>query len=135
LIVVDVLYTWCQNKYNKYFLNKIVEKGTRPEIDFPEDEFASRSLIIDHLKKILKPNINQSHYYVICEEHRTGKTTLVRTALREVGQGVIYVNIPANFNDLGEVFRKAFKKQISITEQLGRRNLGKSNKLEYFNFC
>jgi hypothetical protein len=79
LIAADVFYAWCQNNYNKYLLNKTVERGTRLEIDFPEDEFVSQSLVVDRLKKILKPNINQSYYYVVYGEHRTGKTTLVRT--------------------------------------------------------
>jgi hypothetical protein len=34
----DVLYAWCQNKYNVHLLNKTVEKGTRPDVKIPEDK-------------------------------------------------------------------------------------------------
>ncbi|RIB18757.1 hypothetical protein C2G38_2036619 [Gigaspora rosea] len=42
--------------------------------------------------------------------------------------GVIYVDIPPDYEDLGEAFGKAinftFEKSISFTEQLGRKILG-----------
>ncbi|CAG8735848.1 22006_t:CDS:2, partial [Racocetra persica] len=128
LISVDLLYAGYRNWHNEHLLNKTVEKGTRPEIDVSDDELVPRPLVVDRLKKIFQPNRNQSYYFVVCGEHGTGKTTLTRTVSREVGQGVIYVDVPANFNELGEAFGKAinfaFEEQISITEQLGRKILG-----------
>lgn len=50
---------------------------------------------------------------MICGEHGTGKTTLIRSAAREVGQGVIYVEIPADAKDI-EDFGIAFGKSLNF---------------------
>ena len=121
-IIGDVLFAWSLNKYNQYCLKNVVEKGTRPKIDISDDEFVSRPLIVDRLKKILQPHRDQSSYYVVSGEHGTGKTTLVRIAANEVGCGVIYIDIPSNSNELGEAFGEAIKfsfgRYTSFTEQL-----------------
>ncbi|PKC60970.1 hypothetical protein RhiirA1_467246 [Rhizophagus irregularis] len=109
----DILYAWGQNEYNVYLLNKTVKKGTRPKINVSDDEFVLRSLAVDRLKKILQPNRNHSCYHVVCGEHETGKTTLVRSASREVGQGIIYVEIPADAEDI-EDFGMAFGKSLNF---------------------
>ena len=61
---------------------------------------------------------DQSFYHVICGERGTGKTTLIRSASREVGQdedkgiqggkGVIYVEIPADA-EVKLVFKTSFE--------------------------
>ncbi|CAB4391553.1 unnamed protein product [Rhizophagus irregularis] len=109
----DILYAWGQNEYNVYLLNKTVKKGTRPKINVSDDEFVLRSLVVDRLKKILQPNRNHSCYHVVCGEHETGKTTLIRSASREVGQGIIYVEIPADAEDI-EDFGMAFGKSLNF---------------------
>ncbi|POG60648.1 hypothetical protein GLOIN_2v1711197 [Rhizophagus irregularis DAOM 181602=DAOM 197198] len=109
----DILYAWGQNEYNVYLLNKTVKKGTRPKINVSDDEFVLRSLAVDRLKKILQPNRNHSCYHVVCGEHETGKTTLIRSASREVGQGIIYVEIPADAEDI-EDFGMAFGKSLNF---------------------
>jgi len=120
----DVIYAWGRSKFNEYLLNKIVEEGTRPKINISDDEFVSRPLIVDRLKKILQPHRNQSYYYLIFGEHGTGKTTLARIASNKVGCGVIYVDIPVNSNQLGEAFGKAINfafEEVSYTGQMMRK--------------
>ncbi|GBB88418.1 hypothetical protein RclHR1_00150014 [Rhizophagus clarus] len=130
----DIIYAWGKNKYNVYLLNKTVKKGTRPKIDVSDDEFVPRPLVVDRLKKILQPNKNHSCYHVVCGEHETGKTTLIRNASREVGQGVIYVEIPADAEDIedfgiafGKSLNFAFEERISFMSQLMKKVLGDTN--------
>ncbi|RIA89997.1 hypothetical protein C1645_738186 [Glomus cerebriforme] len=127
----DVIYAWGRSKYNEYLLNKTVEEGIQPKIDISNDEFVSRPLAVDRLKKILQPHRNHSYYHVICGEHGTGKTTLARIASNEVGCGVIYVDIPANPNQLGKAFRKAINfafEEVSYTGQMLRKIKSDVNK-------
>ncbi|GBC19400.2 P-loop containing nucleoside triphosphate hydrolase protein [Rhizophagus irregularis DAOM 181602=DAOM 197198] len=84
--------------------------------------------IVDRLKKILHPNRYHSCYHVICGEHGTGKTTLIRSAS---GQGVIYVEIPADAEDIenfgiafGKSLNFAFEERISFMSQLTKKVLG-----------
>ena len=140
----DIFYAWYRNKCNVDLLNTTVEKGTRPKINVSDDEFVPRPLVVDRLKKILQPNRDQLCYHIICEEHGTRKTTLIRSASREVGQdedkgiqgriGVIYVEIPADAEDIedfGIAFRTslnfAFEERISFTSQLMKKILGDTN--------
>ncbi|RHZ63859.1 hypothetical protein Glove_327g23 [Diversispora epigaea] len=129
-IPVDLLYTWYQNRCNEYLLNETMEKGTRPQIDIFTEEFVLRPDVVNSLKKIFKPNKYHSYYYVICGEHGTGKTTLTKIASKEVGQGVIYINIPKKFDTL-EDFGVAFEKAINFTFKehiaFSKRILKKSN--------
>ncbi|CAG8460330.1 10615_t:CDS:2 [Acaulospora morrowiae] len=131
LISVDLLYAWYRNRCNERLLNETVEKGTRPEINVLGYELVSRPLVVDRLKKIFQPHRNHFFNHMIYGEPGSGKTTLTRIASNEVGHGVIYVDVPANFNEFGEAFRKAinfrFDERISFTEQLMRKILGKTN--------
>jgi hypothetical protein len=124
-IIGDVLVACFLNKYNRYCLNNFVEKGTRPAVKIIDEEFVPRPLIVDRLKGILQPSRNQSFYYLVCGEHGTGKTVLTKIASNEIGCGVIYINIPASFNELGEAFGEAinfaFGERISFTGQLMRK--------------
>ncbi|CAH1768579.1 14851_t:CDS:2, partial [Entrophospora sp. SA101] len=130
-ISVDLLYAWYRNRCNERLLNETVEKGTRPKVGISNDKFVPRPVVVERLKKIFQPYEDQSFYQVICGEHGTGKTTLTRISAKEVGQGVIYVDVPANFNELGEAFGKAinftFEEQISFTGQLMRKILGETS--------
>ncbi|CAG8702367.1 12067_t:CDS:2, partial [Ambispora gerdemannii] len=127
----DLLYAWYRNGCNERLLNETVEKGTRPEIDVSDDELVSRPLVVDHLKKIFQPYRNQSFYHMVCGEHGSGKTTLTRIASSEVGHGVIYVDVPANFEKFAEEFSRAinftFEEHISFTAQLMKKILGYTN--------
>ncbi|RHZ46055.1 hypothetical protein Glove_637g7 [Diversispora epigaea] len=140
-IPIDLIYAWYRNKCNELLLNETMENGTRPKVEVPIEEFVPRSLVVNSLKKIFTPNKYQSFYYIICGEYGTGKTTLVKTAAKEVGQGVIYVNIPTNINqnsqkfdileDFGVAFEKAlnfkFEEHISFTAQFIKKILGNNN--------
>jgi Cdc6-like AAA superfamily ATPase len=117
-------------------------------VKIPEDKFVPRPDILKRLKYILQPYEDQSFYHVVCGEHGTGKTTLIRSASREVGQdddkgtqggmGVIYVEIPSDPKDkVVELFGKAFgeslnfkfEEHISFTAQLMKKILGDNGKL------
>jgi len=131
VISVDLLYAWYRNRCNERLLNETVEKGTRPGVGISSDKFVPRPEIVERLKRIFQPYDDQSFYYMVCGEQGTGKTTLTRIASSEVGHGVIYVDVPANFNELGEAFGKAinfaFEEQISFMKQLIRKILGETN--------
>ena len=124
-IIGDVLFAWSLNKYNQYCLNNVVEKGTRPAVGISKDKLISRPEIIERLKNILQPYEDQSSYHVVCGEHGTGKTTLTKIASNEIGAGVIYVDIPADLDELGEAFRRAinfaYVDRISLLGQLMRK--------------
>jgi DNA helicase TIP49 (TBP-interacting protein) len=71
---------------------------------------------------------------VVCGEHGTGKTTLIRSASREVGQGIIYVEISADAEDIkdfgiafGKSLNFAFEERISFMSQLMKKILGDTN--------
>ncbi|CAG8756702.1 5342_t:CDS:2, partial [Rhizophagus irregularis] len=142
LISTDLLYAWYRNRHNERLLNKTIEKGTRPKIDVLDDEFVPRPLVVNRLKQILQPDIKQSSYHVVCGEHGTGKTILTRIASREVGQGVIYVEIPSdpsdpskiNIEDFGDAFGESlnfkFEEHISFTAQLMKKILGGNGKVD-----
>ncbi|PKK61955.1 hypothetical protein RhiirC2_791077 [Rhizophagus irregularis] len=119
--------------YNKWLLNKTVKKGTRPKIDISDDKLVSRPLVIERFKKILQPDKDHSYYHLVCGEHGTGKTTLVRIASNEVGCGVLYVDIPADLSELDKAFGKAINfayERISVTRQWLRKiNLDDTPKL------
>ncbi|CAG8662707.1 783_t:CDS:2, partial [Ambispora leptoticha] len=131
LISVDLMYAWYRNRCNERLLNETVEKGTRPGAGISSDKFVPRPEIVERLKIIFQPYEDQSFYNMVCGEHETGKTILIRIASSEVGHGVIYVDIPANFNELGEAFGKAinfaFEERISFTEQLMGKIFGEIN--------
>ncbi|GBB85228.1 hypothetical protein RclHR1_01180005 [Rhizophagus clarus] len=73
--------------------------------------------LIKFWRRDLDPILN-----VICGEHGTGKTTLIRRAANEVGTGVIYIDIPSYINELDEAFGKAinyaFGEHVPLTIQL-----------------
>ncbi|RIA98168.1 hypothetical protein C1645_731928 [Glomus cerebriforme] len=138
-ISADLFYAWYLNSHNENLLNETLEKGTRPNVRISEDKLVSRPVIVERLKKIFLPYENQSTYYVICRDHGIGKTTLIRTASREIGQNekkgiqggreVIYVDIPADIEAFGEAFGKAlnFTFEECIMIQLRKKLLGDFN--------
>ncbi|GES94744.1 P-loop containing nucleoside triphosphate hydrolase protein [Rhizophagus clarus] len=138
LISVDLLYAGYRNWHNEHFLNKTVEKGTRPKINVPEDELVHRPDIVERLKEILQPHENYPFYHVVCGESGTGKTTLTRIASGEVG-GVIYVEFPSdpkdkNIERFGEAFGESlnfkFEEHISFMAQLKKKILGDNHKAD-----
>jgi hypothetical protein len=126
----DFAYAWYQNGHNRDLLIKTIERGTQPATDVLDNEFIPRPLLVKRLKEIFQPDKDQSFYHVICGEKGTGKTTLATVASREVGQGVIYVDVPENSESFGESFGKAinfsFKEKISLLTRLKSKFLGET---------
>ncbi|CAG8598372.1 11398_t:CDS:1, partial [Funneliformis caledonium] len=124
-ILADFLFALAVNKFSEYRVNSALKNGTRPKSKVLEDEFVPRPQISEILKKIFQPNEHQSYYHVVCGEHGTEKTTLTRMEAKNVGKGVIYVDIPFDFENLGEAFGKAinlsFFEDISFTTLLMRK--------------
>ncbi|CAB4475655.1 unnamed protein product [Rhizophagus irregularis] len=121
----------CRGRNNDSRLIKNVKEGTRPEINVSADELFPRPIIVSHLKAIFQPAKNQSRYYTVCGEPGTGKTTLIKLALKEVGRGVVYVDVPPFVNDFGETFGEAinfaFEEDVSLNNQLRRKLSGTNN--------
>ncbi|CAG8599566.1 9590_t:CDS:2 [Diversispora eburnea] len=113
-----------------------MEKGTQPKLTVSDDEYIPRPGIINLLKRIFQPSKNHSYYHVVCGEHGTGKTSLFRIVANEVEQGVIYVDIPPNFNKLDDKFGKAlnfsFEEDISITLKLKKRIFDKTETMQSY---
>ncbi|RHZ79979.1 hypothetical protein Glove_139g63 [Diversispora epigaea] len=88
-------------------VNKAVQKGTRPELHISRIQYYPRPQVLEQLKKIFTPNESSRSNYIIYGKDGIGKSTLIKMASREVGQGVIYVDIPPNINNFGKEFAKA----------------------------
>ncbi|RHZ85749.1 hypothetical protein Glove_60g37 [Diversispora epigaea] len=103
----DLLYLWWVSSSNKRHINETMEKGTRPISSVTENMYVSRPEITKRLTEIYKADKR--------------KTTITKKAANEVGQGVIYIDFPANFEKLGDAFGKAlnftFWRRCLIYEQ------------------
>ncbi|CAG8605463.1 10597_t:CDS:2, partial [Acaulospora colombiana] len=128
----DLIFVYLRNKRNKRLLKEIMEKGTQPDVDVSEDDLVLRPETIKHLKKILQPYERQSFYHLVYDEHGTGKNTLIRISSREVGRGVIDVDVPASLDltKFGDAFGKTlnftFEEHISHTKQPIRKIFNKT---------
>ena len=104
------------------------EHGSCPEPDVMQKQLIYREDVIKELKRILKPISDYSYYHVIFGNHGTGKTTVVRQCAREVGKGVIYVDVPPVLDEFVDNLAKAigysFKEYVSFTESLKWKILG-----------
>ena len=131
------LYLTCRNRRNDSYLIKTLEAGTQPEINISDDELFPRPIIVNRLRAILQPAKDQSCYHIICGEHGTGKTTLIRLVSREVGRGIVYVDVPLVVNDFDEAFWSAinfaFEEDVFFNNQL-KRNLGSTDS-EFILYC
>lgn len=62
---------------------------------------------------------------MICGEFGTGKSSLIKMVSKEIGSGIIYVDVPPYINDFGKVFGRAlnftFEENITLTKQLIRK--------------
>ncbi|CAF0788321.1 unnamed protein product [Didymodactylos carnosus] len=104
--------------------------GSCPNIKIKKEELIERKEIFDSLVSILRPVEDKlvSSYYVILGQHGVGKTTLVRRACRDIGQGVIYVDVPANTDKFGSMFAIAinfnFKENIQLSTWIENKMFG-----------
>src|SRR5438105_5058188 len=107
-ILTDILLAFAINMFSEYRVNSALENGTLSEKKVRDDQFISRPQISAILNNIFQPDEDYTYYYVVCREHGTGKiTSLIRNEAKKVGKGVIYVDIPSNFENLGKAFGKA----------------------------
>ncbi|RIA93638.1 hypothetical protein C1645_819161 [Glomus cerebriforme] len=124
----DEIFVWWVYRSNEKHINETMEKGTRLQLIVSDDEYISRPEDIERFKIMFKPNKNHANYHVVCGEHGTGKTTLLRIAANEVKKGVIYISFSENLNKLGDEFGRAlnltFEEDVSITMQLLRKFFG-----------
>lgn len=93
-VVLLFLYAYYKEMQNRKAPQEAVMKGYCPAplvndvIERPDVEKA--------LREILNPKIGKfdPFYYLISGEHGTGKTTIVRKICREIGNGIIYIDVP-----------------------------------------
>jgi hypothetical protein len=94
--------------YNERSLFNAIKHGSCPPIK-NEEALISRNAVKTDLKTMFKPPSNYRFYHAIVGEHGTGKTTVVKQAAREVGKGVIYVDVPENVENFAENLGNAFR--------------------------
>ncbi|CAG8800842.1 22811_t:CDS:1, partial [Racocetra persica] len=101
--------------------------NTLPEFPHP-DKFISREEIVNRIKTMLTPQYGSNFYQVVSGSHGVGKSTIVCQAAKEVGRGVIYIDVPPNVTKFGDEFAKAlnisFDEHISFTSALFRKIWG-----------
>ncbi|CAG8683023.1 4102_t:CDS:2, partial [Racocetra fulgida] len=106
------------------------EHGSCPELDVMQKQLIYREGVIKKLRRVLEPISDHSSYHVVVGNHGTGKTTVVRQCARDVGKGVIYVDVPPildNFIDnLANAIGYSFEEYVSFTDLFKRKILGKS---------
>jgi len=104
-----------------YNNKRIYKAFEQPIIDVSDDQFIPRPIITSQLKDILEPPKGHSSYHVICGEFGTGKTLLVRKVSKEIGHGIIYVDIPSDAEkDFGLAFGKALNFTFEENITLGK---------------
>ncbi|CAG8580385.1 4999_t:CDS:2 [Ambispora gerdemannii] len=80
LISFDLGYNSWRNKANERYVDETLEKGSRPYLRVPKNYIVPRSEVLKDFLKIFEPGQAESTYTVICGEHGTGKTVLIKIA-------------------------------------------------------
>ncbi|GBC08934.1 hypothetical protein RclHR1_00850015 [Rhizophagus clarus] len=74
---------------------------------------------------MLQPPNDYSSYHIICREFGTGKSSLIKKVSKEIGSGIIYVDVPPYIKDFGKAFGRAlnfrFEENITFSKQLIRK--------------
>ncbi|CAG8577861.1 3189_t:CDS:2, partial [Funneliformis caledonium] len=134
LVIFDLSFAKWYNRQNESVLLHAFEHGSCPKPDVMQEQLIYREVVIKKLRRILEPIPDHSSYHVVVGNHGTGKTTVVRQCARDVGKGVIYVDVPPvldNFVDnLAKAIGYSFKEYVSFTESFKRRILGNSESAE-----
>ncbi|CAG8684437.1 24730_t:CDS:2, partial [Dentiscutata erythropus] len=128
IISMDLVIAECRRRYSDYTLFNAFATGSKKTLEEPPEKFIPREKIVNKIKTMLTPDKEYSLYRTISGSHGVGKSTLVRKAAKKVSRGVIYVDVPANFENFGDEFAKAlnisFDKPISLTSALLRKICG-----------
>ncbi|PKY42169.1 hypothetical protein RhiirA4_455917 [Rhizophagus irregularis] len=86
-------------------MSKTIGGGTQL---IPGDEFTPRPIIENQLKKILQPPKKSVVLYMICAEFGTEKALSIKKVSKEIGHGIIHVDVPYDVEDFGITFGEAF---------------------------
>lgn len=86
-------------------MSNTIEGGTQL---IPDDEFTPRPIIENQLKKILQPPKKSVVLYMICAEFGTEKALSIKKVSKEIGHGIIHVDVPYDVEDFGITFGEAF---------------------------
>ncbi|RHZ80041.1 hypothetical protein Glove_139g92 [Diversispora epigaea] len=90
-----------------------MQKFILPELYISNDQYYPRPQVSEQLKKIFIPQENSRSCYIIYGKSGTGKSISIKMTSREVGQGVLYVDIPPQLEGFGREFAKAMNIDIS----------------------
>ncbi len=92
------------------------------------ERLINREEIAKKLSKILLLISDHSSYHVVVGNQGTGKTTVVRQCAKNVGKGVIYVDVPPILDKFADNLANAigyeFKEYVSTIESWKRKILG-----------
>ncbi|CAG8817244.1 206_t:CDS:2 [Gigaspora margarita] len=128
LISMDLIIAECRRRYNEHAFFNTFLTGSKNTLKNPPSNFISREEIVNKIKPMLTPQPDSSFYQVISGSHGVGKSTIVSQAAREVGRGVIYVDIPPDNTQFGNEFAKAlnisFDEHITFMSTLFRKIWG-----------
>ncbi|CAF0962928.1 unnamed protein product [Rotaria sordida] len=130
LVLAGIGYVIIAQAKNDYEIKRTFRNGSCPTYKFREEQLLERKELLDTLLSIVKPVTNKlvSSYYIVVGDHGTGKTTLIRQAARQVGRGVIYVDIPYNVEKFGYAFARAinfhFKEHILLSAWIESKMFG-----------
>ncbi|CAF0902159.1 unnamed protein product [Adineta ricciae] len=130
LIVAGVGYVIYEQVKNDYEIKHTFSNGSCPNFKFKEEQLLERRTLLDQLIKIVTPAPDKlvSSYYIVLGEHGVGKSTLIRQAAREVGPGVVYVDVPSNVEKFGFAFARAirfnFKEHIRLSTWIESKMFG-----------
>ncbi|CAF0805144.1 unnamed protein product [Adineta steineri] len=130
LIVAGIGYVICEQIKNDYEIKHTFRNGSCPNFKFKEEQLLERKSLLDTLTSIVTPVADKlvSSYYIVLGEHGVGKSTLIRQAARNVGRGVIYVDVPSNVDKFGFAFARAirfnFKEHIRLSTWIESKMFG-----------
>ncbi|CAF1416092.1 unnamed protein product [Adineta ricciae] len=130
LIIAGVGYVIYEQVKNDYEIKHTFSNGSCPNFKFKEEQLLERRTLLDQLIKIVTPVPDKlvSSYYIVLGEHGSGKSTLIRQAAREVGPGVVYVDVPSNVEKFGFAFARAirfnFKEHIRLSTWIESKMFG-----------
>jgi nucleoside-triphosphatase THEP1 len=108
--VAITLFLW---SYDDQSVKRTFKNGTRPQLS--AENYTHRESLEEYLVKILSPKdpVNVSNYYVVTGEQGSGKTTIFKKLCTDIGEGVIYVEVPESIEQFGD----------KISEAIGYKNL------------